>query len=151
MIRQRLLYRSMLVCVILYLMVGCGKATAPSTEDTRPALTNGTDRWQVTSVIFQDTADNSGEPIIPSDKTQTFLRVDFDCSTGKSLLELKFSFKMQSFYVPGGIPDVYVMDSSGTKFLAVMIENCSITVPVSKDSKGFTLHFMDLQPIELGK
>ncbi|HLO32185.1 MAG TPA: hypothetical protein VK249_23755 [Anaerolineales bacterium] len=116
-------------------------------------MTNGTDQWQLSAVSFQDTLDQNGKAVMPSDESQTFLRVDFECTSGASLVNLYTGSKVQSsgFGVPGGIPDVYVTDSTATRYLAILIENCSVVVPVSKSSQGFKLYFKDLLPIKLGK
>jgi hypothetical protein len=144
--------------VCIFLLMGCTApattASSPNTPGaTGPILTDGTEQWTLRSVSFQDSFDDNGETVLPSDQSQTFLQIEFDCTSGASLINLYFGSEIQGsgFSVPGGIPTVYVTDDAGTKYLAVYIEGCSLLVPVAKNRSGFTLHFKDLQPIELGK
>lgn len=80
-----------------------------------------------------------------------FLRIDFTCDTGRSLIALYAGRDLGLNFIHNrrGYPDLRVADSTGRFFRATMLGECWLAAPVPPASRGFTLYFKQLPPLPL--
>lgn len=118
-------------------------------------LTDGTHKWIVKSVSLGDTSDYPP----PSDyfllPDYTYLVIGFEAADGLDLVSFVMGLDPGSgitkISLRGGFAKIYVLDSQNDKYHALEVAEAYITIPVKKGASGFTLYFLDLEPVELGK
>lgn len=84
----------------------------------------------------------------------TFIRLNFECTSGKSLIELYTGsdLGLTFIYQPGGYQDVYLQDLQGRRYLVKLIGTCWLATPfprIRQQDPFFTLHFKDLPPFKI--
>jgi len=132
--------------------------TIPPTVTAGPGqIALGQDSWLFTSAEYSDTVPAFGFPVTPVwqgyPPNYVFLRINFDCITGKSLTHLytgeRQDMGLTFIHNPYGYADVYIKDSIGAIYRASMIASCWLAIPIAAPSKpdsNFTLHFKELPP-----
>ncbi|MFM8320184.1 MAG: hypothetical protein ACKOC5_04640, partial [Chloroflexota bacterium] len=96
------------------------------------------------------------KPPTPRDPLQTYvyLRVNFSCTSGVSLIELYTGHDLGLTFIhsPNGYSDLSVEDYQGSRYLVNLVGACWLAapVPLSQVEQGnFTLHFQSLPPLPL--
>jgi Tol biopolymer transport system component len=131
----------------------------PSLTPAPNQLTSGQDVWQLVSVEYPDYITAIGRVFsapAKSDKLPSYgyMRLNFDCTTGTSLIELYTGQDMglTFIYKPDGYPDVYIEDYQGHRYLVTLIGSCWLAAPMpqaSPEDSFYTLHFQSLQPVRI--
>jgi Tol biopolymer transport system component len=127
--------------------------TTPKTNTSE--LKSGQDIWRITSTEITRQIIVLGYTISPTWQdfpiTYNFLTINFECVTGKSLIELytKKDMGLTFIHDADGYSDIYVTDHLGEKHLATMIGDCWISIPLLPEKHGFTLFFSNLDPVNL--
>jgi hypothetical protein len=129
---------------------------------TQGILTNGQDSWQLTSVEFVPYISINGHLYYPAvarktgpERSYRFMRLNFDCTSGKSLITQYAGMDMGLTYInrPLGYSDVFINDYQGRSFLSTLIGACWLAVPVPYQrlqESRFSLHFQSFPPLDLG-
>ncbi len=133
----------------------------PEEESTSPILTDGTNRWRLKATTFgeQEIETGSGYSghVYEAIEGHVFLQAEFENLSEVDLIDVwdleTTGGEMQDLmeiYLMEGIRNVYVTDSQGNMYPAVILGTSKITFVVPYDGHGFTLYFLDCAPIELG-
>ena len=137
------------------------EVTPPEEESTTPILAHGTNRWRLKATTFgeQEIEKDSGYSgqVYKAIEGHVFLQAEFENLSEVDLIdawdlettggEMPDLFEI---YLIEGIRNVYVTDSQGNMYPAVILGASKITFAVPYDGHGFTLYFLDCAPIELG-
>ncbi|MBI3152027.1 MAG: hypothetical protein HYZ21_07845, partial [Chloroflexi bacterium] len=118
-------------------------------------LTDGTHKWFVKSVTLGDTSEYPA----PADYfllgDYTYLTIGVESADDMDLVSFVMGLDADSgitkISLRGGFAKIYVADSQNDKYHALEIAQDYITIPVKEGASGFTLYFLDLEPVELGK
>ena len=126
-------------------------------------LTSGQSTWRVTSIDFPSYITVNGKLYYPATRKRTgtnllsytFMRVNFDCSSGISLINLWAGKDMGLTFItePDGYPNVAITDYQGHTYLATLMGACWLAVPIPAsrvDNARYALLFKDLPPLDLG-
>lgn len=118
-----------------------------------PALINGQDTWKLAAVTYPASVETpNGGTLAPKDANFKLIRAEFECVENKSLIGLMLgedTSTIGSMATPNGLPDIYITSDDGNKYIVYMIETCAIVGSVPLDGSGFSLQFMDLEPVPL--
>lgn len=125
-------------------------------ESTSPILTDGTHRWRLQATTFGDKKFKALSKEFETSEGWVVLQAEFEDLSGRMLIRAWYretkgeETSMIETFLRGGIANVYVIDSQGSMYPAVVLSRSQITFVVPYDGHGFTLHFLDWAPIELG-
>jgi TolB protein len=121
-------------------------------------LTSGQDIWRLQSVDFPAYISVVGQTFAPPDRQEpypayVFLRMNFDCVTDTSLIELYSGEDLGLTFVfkEAGYTDIQIEDLQGHKYLATLLGPCWLAAPIPKtraEDQTFLLNFMDLPPFK---
>jgi hypothetical protein len=121
-------------------------------------ITSGQNSWRLTSFEFTHTLKPLGFEVSPSWQgyplNYDFLLLNFECSTGASLVSLYTNDKdlgVAFIHRPQGYQDVFLRDSQGVKYPITMISACWMAVPAPPEmqkSAYVLLFFKNLPPFE---
>jgi hypothetical protein len=119
-------------------------------------LVDGRETWKLTSIEMVPEITVLGYVYPPwwfirgPASSYLFLRLNFECTTGKTLLSLLTGEDMGLTYVHNkdGYENVYVIDNMGRKYLVMIIATCWLATPVQSTSRGFILYFNHLPPFK---
>jgi Tol biopolymer transport system component len=122
-------------------------------------MTSGQDVWQLTSVEYPDYITAIGRVFSPLARDDSlpsygYLRLNFDCTSNTSLIELYTGQDMglTFIYKPDGYSDVYIEDFQGRRYLVTLIGSCWLAAPMpqaSPEDSYYTLHFQSLPPFKI--
>ncbi len=125
-------------------------------ESTMPILTDGTHRWRLKATTFGEREVEFASQVRETSEGWVVLQAEFENLSGVSLIKAWYqetkggeTSMIETFSIEG-IANVYVIDSQGSMHHAVKLSRSQITFVVPSDGHGFTLHFLDCAPIELG-
>jgi Tol biopolymer transport system component len=131
----------------------------PSLTPAPNQLTSEQDVWELTSVEYPDYISAIGRVFSPPSSSDplpsyVFLRLNFDCSSGASLIELYTGEDMGLTFItkPNGYSDVYIEDYQGHRYLVTLIGSGWLAAPmpsIRAEDSFFTLHFKSLPPIKI--
>ncbi len=118
-------------------------------------LTDGDHKWFIKSVTLGDTSEYSAPANYFLMEGYTYLTIGFESADDMDLvsfvMDLDAGSGITSISLRDGFAKVYVVDSQNDKYHALEIAQDYITIPVKEGASGFTLYFLDLEPVELGK
>ncbi len=146
----------LLICTLTIstlLINACGTPPNPP----KPELVSGNDTWLLKSVTYPNSLETAvGDTITSKDANFKIIHAEFECPDNKSLTSLwsgidDSALSNYSMYQRDGFTDVFITDSKGDKYLAVLIEKCGVAGLVPSDGTGFKLQFKDLEPVALDK
>lgn len=128
----------------------------PSLTPGVDEITSGADAWRLLSVSIVETIYAWSVDVTPyifnsSPWSYRFLRMDFECLTGRSLISLYNSVKddgLTLVYRRQGYPDIYLTDRQGRKHPVGILSRFWLAATIPADSRGFTLHFTHLPPFK---
>jgi Tol biopolymer transport system component len=122
-------------------------------------MTSGQDVWQLTSVEYPNYITAIGRVFSPPARQDSlpsygYLRLNFDCASDTSLIELYTGQDMglTFIYRPDGYPDVYIEDFQGRRYLVSLIGSCWLAAPMpqaSPEDSYYSLHFQSLPPFNI--
>jgi TolB protein len=122
-------------------------------------MTSGQDIWQLTSVEYPAYISAIGRVFSPPSQNDAllsyvFLRLNFNCTTGASLIELYTGLDMglTFIYQPYGYSDVFIEDFQGRRYLVTLIGSCWLAAPlpsIRAQDRYFNLHFKSLPPFRV--
>jgi Tol biopolymer transport system component len=128
----------------------------PSLTPAPNQITNGQQIWQLESVDFPAYITALGRTYSPPTRrdplqSYVFLRMNFICTTGDSLIELYSGADLGLTFVhkQSGYPDLSIEDLQGHKYLVTLLGDCWLAAPIphSRIRDGaFQLNFKDLPP-----
>jgi hypothetical protein len=131
----------------------------PSLTPGPNQLTSGQDIWQLTSVDYPNYITAIGRVFSPPSRDDSlpsygYLRLNFDCTSDTSLIELYTGQDMglTFIYKPDGYPDVYIEDFQGHRYLVTLIGSCWLAAPMpqaSPEDSFYSLHFQSLAPLKI--
>jgi hypothetical protein len=131
----------------------------PSLTPAPNQMTSGQDVWQLTSVEYPDYITAIGRVFSPPARDDSlpsygYLRLNFDCTSNTSLIELYTGQDMglTFIYKPDGYPDVYIEDFQGRRYLVTLIGSCWLAAPMpqaSPEDSYYSLHFQSLPPFKI--
>jgi len=123
-------------------------------------LTSGQDSWRLSSIDYPAHISIFGKVFYPPKNkipllSWQFIRLNFECTTGKSLLTLYTGKDMGLTFInhQSGYGDVYLEDYQGAYYPATLIGACWLAVPAPinvVEENRFALHFQELQPLDIG-
>jgi hypothetical protein len=119
-------------------------------------ITSGQDVWRLVSIKTVNTIFAWGVDVNPfifnhSPGSYRFLRLDFECVTGRSLIDLHNGAAddgLTLVYRREGYPDIYLVDSQGRQYPVGILGRCWLAATMPQGRSGFTLYFGDLPPFE---
>lgn len=151
--KKQLRYQQMLrniigLSLILFLAGGCEQGIE---------LTDGSRKWRLVSFVISN---------IDSQESEASLYVSFEAIDHFKLISDALNYSLDTHDLLETLPHIYVVDSQGRKHTAtkaglvvgplkasgghdILGESFSFRVP--RGSHSFTLHILDLSPVELGK
>ncbi len=132
-------------------------APPPSLTPAANQMTSGQDIWELTSVEYPDYISAIGRVFSPPTQSDplpsyVFLRLNFACASGSSLIELYTGqdLGLTFIYKQNGYSDVFIEDYQGHRYLVTLIGSCWLAAPmpsVRAEDSYFTLHFQSLPPL----
>lgn len=128
----------------------------PEEESTMPILTDGTHSWRLKATTFVEQEVELIRGVLEPVEGNVFLQADFKNLSGVDLIKVWYEemeggkTSLIEIFSIKGIANVYVTDSQGNMYPAVVLSASKITFGVPYDGHDFTLYFLDYAPIELG-
>jgi hypothetical protein len=128
----------------------------PSLTPGPNEITSGQDAWRLVSLKLVNTIFAWGVDVTPfifnhSPWGYRFLRMDFECLTGRSLISLHDGTAddgLTLVYNRTGYPTIYVIDSLKRTYRVGVLARCWLAATVPYNSSGFTLYFDNLPPFK---
>lgn len=131
----------------------------PSLTPALNQITTGQDVWKLISIDYPDYISAIGRLFYPPERddpasSYVYLRLNFACQTGKSLIELYTGYDMglTFIYKPSGYTDVYIEDYQGRRYLVNLIGACWLAAPLPRARLAdpyYTLAFKSLPPLRI--
>lgn len=131
----------------------------PSLTPALNQMTAGQDSWKLISMDYPDYISAIGRLFYPPERddpisSYVYLRLNFACQTGKSLIELYTGYDMglTFIYKPSGYPDVYIEDYQGRRYLVNLIGACWLATPLPRARLAdpyYILAFKSLPPLKI--
>ncbi|HEY55455.1 MAG TPA: hypothetical protein G4N91_04185 [Dehalococcoidia bacterium] len=119
-------------------------------------LTDGTNSWRLEGTTFGGRVlETLSGPVGELVEGWVILEAEFEILSDLGLVRAWYqetfggTTSLLEQYSLSGIPNVVVTDSDGDAYSAVVLGMSQITFIVPDDSYGFTLYFIDWEPIEL--
>lgn len=121
-------------------------------------ITNGSNIWRLKSVDFPAYISMFGMRFAPPLRKEpapayVFMRLNFECTTGASLIQLYSGKDMGLTFVfkEIGYPDIFIEDLQGHKYLVTLLGTCWLAAPIPSARAGdrtFELHFSKQPPFQ---
>ena len=137
--------------------LGLATIVPPSLTPGPDQITYGLDVWNLVSVDFPSYITALGRVYSPPTRRDpfpayVFIRLNFECTTGKSLIDLYSGLVMGLNFVhkQSGYPDLSIEDLQGHKYLVTLLGACWLAAPMPRTrvkDAYFTLNFKDLPPL----
>ncbi len=130
----------------------------PTVTPGHNEITNGSNVWRLTLVDFPAYISVFGQRFAPPLRKNplqayVFIRLNFECATGASLIQLYTGKDMGLTFVfkEIGYPDNYIEDAQGQKYPITLLGSCWLAAPIPStrmQDEVFVLHFKDQPPFE---
>ena len=106
-------------------------------------ITNGSNIWRLKSVDFPAYISMFGMRFAPPLRKEpapayVFMRLNFECTTGASLIQLYSGKDMGLTFVfkEIGYPDIFIEDLQGHKYLVTLLGTCWLAAPIPSARAG---------------
>lgn len=128
----------------------------PTLTPAANQITSGQDVWDLTSVDFPAYISVFGRVFSPPTRrdplwSYVFIRLNFSCTTGTSLIELYSGVDMGLTFIHKqvGYNDLSIEDHQGHKYLVTLVGPCWLAAPIPAERAEdgyYVLNFKDLPP-----
>jgi TolB protein len=131
---------------------------SPTLTPELDQITSGQEIWQLENVDFPPYITSLGRLYSPPTRRDpfpayVFIRLNFTCKTGESLIQLYSGGDIGLTFVHKqiGYPDLSIEDLQGHKYLVTLLGTCWLAAPIPRTSIRdgyYILNFKDLPPLK---